>query len=87
MRTKYVGISKRFGDFYANRDVNFDLYPGEVHCLCGENCRHARHCVSAHCLRHPGHMPRVQNVFQTVPQDGSQDQRSSGCGRHAHFGQ
>ncbi|MCW2959989.1 MAG: sugar transporter ATP-binding protein [Thermoleophilia bacterium] len=31
------GVSKRFGDFYANRDVNFDLRPGEVHCLCGEN--------------------------------------------------
>ena len=31
------GISKRFGDFYANRDVNFDLRAGEVHCLCGEN--------------------------------------------------
>ncbi len=31
------GISKRFGDFYANRNVNIDLRPGEVHCLCGEN--------------------------------------------------
>jgi simple sugar transport system ATP-binding protein len=31
------GVSKRFGDFYANRDVNFDLRAGEVHCLCGEN--------------------------------------------------
>jgi simple sugar transport system ATP-binding protein len=30
-------ISKRFGDFYANRDVNFDLRAGEVHCLVGEN--------------------------------------------------
>jgi len=32
-----TGISKRFGDFYANKDVNFDLRAGEVHCLCGEN--------------------------------------------------
>ena len=31
------GVSKRFGNFYANRDVNFDLRAGEVHCLCGEN--------------------------------------------------
>jgi ABC-type uncharacterized transport system ATPase subunit len=31
------GVSKRFGDFYANRDVNIDLRAGEVHCLCGEN--------------------------------------------------
>ncbi|MCW2955791.1 MAG: sugar transporter ATP-binding protein [Thermoleophilia bacterium] len=30
-------VSKRFGDFYANRDVDFDVRPGEVHCLCGEN--------------------------------------------------
>lgn len=31
------GISKRFGTFYANRNVNIDLRAGEVHCLCGEN--------------------------------------------------
>ena len=31
------GISKRFGDFYANKDVNFDLRAGEIHCLVGEN--------------------------------------------------
>lgn len=31
------GVSKRFGEFYANRNVNFDLRAGEVHCLCGEN--------------------------------------------------
>ncbi|MCB0879196.1 MAG: ATP-binding cassette domain-containing protein, partial [Thermoleophilia bacterium] len=31
------GISKRFGSFYANKDVNFDLRAGEVHCLVGEN--------------------------------------------------
>ncbi|MCW2923864.1 MAG: transporter ATP-binding protein [Thermoleophilia bacterium] len=30
-------VSKRFGEFYANRGVNFDLRAGEVHCLCGEN--------------------------------------------------
>jgi simple sugar transport system ATP-binding protein len=32
-----ANISKRFGDFYANKDVNFDLREGEVHCLVGEN--------------------------------------------------
>lgn len=31
------GISKRFGDFYANRDVDLTVYEGEVHTLLGEN--------------------------------------------------
>ena len=31
------GISKRFGDFYANRDINLTVYKGEVHTLLGEN--------------------------------------------------
>ncbi|MCW2926966.1 MAG: Heme transporter ATP-binding protein, partial [Thermoleophilia bacterium] len=31
------GISKRFGDFYANKGIDFDLRAGEVHCLVGEN--------------------------------------------------
>jgi hypothetical protein len=35
----------------------------------------------------PGHTPRVQNVFQTVPQLGTQAQRSSARGRQPHFGQ
>ena len=30
-------ISKRFGDFYANRDVNLSVNKGEVHTLLGEN--------------------------------------------------
>ena len=30
-------ISKQFGDFYANRDINFDVRKGEVHTLLGEN--------------------------------------------------
>ena len=30
-------ISKRFGSFYANRDVSFDVQEGEVHTLLGEN--------------------------------------------------
>ncbi len=32
-----VGITKKFGPVTANYDVNFNLMPGEVHCLCGEN--------------------------------------------------
>ena len=32
-----VGISKRFGATQALRDVNIQLYPGEVHGLVGEN--------------------------------------------------
>ncbi|GAA3871106.1 sugar ABC transporter ATP-binding protein [Tessaracoccus defluvii] len=31
------GISKRFGGVQALDDVSLDLYPGEVHCLAGEN--------------------------------------------------
>jgi len=30
-------ISKRFGDFYANRDINLSVAKGEVHTLLGEN--------------------------------------------------
>ncbi len=30
-------ISKQFGDFFANKDVNFDVQKGEVHTLLGEN--------------------------------------------------
>ncbi len=30
-------ITKQFGRFYANRDVNFDVRAGEVHTLLGEN--------------------------------------------------
>lgn len=31
------GISKRFGDFYANKEINLSLMKGEVHTLLGEN--------------------------------------------------
>lgn len=30
-------VSKRFGDFYANRDINLSIRKGEVHTLLGEN--------------------------------------------------
>lgn len=30
-------ISKKFGDFYALKDVSFEVYPGEVNVLIGEN--------------------------------------------------
>jgi len=30
-------VSKRFGDFYANKKVNFEVQEGEVHTLLGEN--------------------------------------------------
>ncbi|MDG1031039.1 MAG: ATP-binding cassette domain-containing protein, partial [Alphaproteobacteria bacterium] len=30
-------ISKRFGTFTANDDINFDIYAGEIHALLGEN--------------------------------------------------
>jgi len=31
------GVSKRFGDFYANRGINLTVRRGEVHTLLGEN--------------------------------------------------
>lgn len=31
------GITKQYGELFANKDVNFELLPGEIHCLCGEN--------------------------------------------------
>ncbi|MCK3655086.1 D-xylose ABC transporter ATP-binding protein [Pasteurellaceae bacterium Macca] len=34
---KMRGIAKRFGDFYALKDVNLDIYRGEIHALMGEN--------------------------------------------------
>lgn len=31
------GISKQFGEFFANRNINFEVRAGEVHTLLGEN--------------------------------------------------
>lgn len=31
------GISKSFAGVKALDNVDFDIYPGEVHCLAGEN--------------------------------------------------
>ena len=31
------GIEKHYGGVYALKGVGFDLYPGEIHALCGEN--------------------------------------------------
>jgi simple sugar transport system ATP-binding protein len=40
-KSQYVldisGLNKTFGDFVANDDVRFNLKPGEIHCLLGEN--------------------------------------------------
>ena len=32
-----IGLSKSFGRFVANRDIDFTIYPGELHALLGEN--------------------------------------------------
>lgn len=34
---KMRSIAKRFGDFYALKDVDLDIYRGEIHALMGEN--------------------------------------------------
>jgi ABC-type uncharacterized transport system ATPase subunit len=34
---EFVGISKRFGNFYANRNLNFTIAKGSIHGLIGEN--------------------------------------------------
>ena len=31
------GLTKSFGDFTANRNIDFTIYPGELHALLGEN--------------------------------------------------
>jgi len=31
------GITKKFGDFTANKNIDFDIHPGEIHALLGEN--------------------------------------------------
>lgn len=48
---------------------------------------HCKHWVSCHWRAQPGHMPRVQKVFHTVPQSGVQTQRSTALGRQPHLGQ
>ncbi|MDR1799435.1 MAG: ABC transporter ATP-binding protein [Bifidobacteriaceae bacterium] len=37
MRLELRGISKRFGDFYANREIDLVVEPGQIHALLGEN--------------------------------------------------
>jgi hypothetical protein len=56
-------------------------------CSCGENSPQSWHWVIGHFTAQPGQTPRVQNVFQLVPQDGTQNHRSSALGFQAHFGQ
>ncbi|CAE6940836.1 sugar ABC transporter ATP-binding protein [Vibrio sp. B1FLJ16] len=34
---KLTNISKNFNGFYALQDIDFDIYPGEVHCIAGQN--------------------------------------------------
>lgn len=34
---KLTSISKNFNGFYALKDIDFDIYPGEVHCIAGQN--------------------------------------------------
>lgn len=34
---KLTNISKNFNGFYALQGIDFDIYPGEVHCIAGQN--------------------------------------------------
>jgi len=34
---KLSNISKNFNGFYALKGIDFDIYPGEVHCIAGQN--------------------------------------------------
>ncbi|MDR2255336.1 MAG: ABC transporter ATP-binding protein [Arthrobacter sp.] len=37
MKLELDGISKAFGDFYANQDISITVEPGQIHSLLGEN--------------------------------------------------
>ena len=34
---EFKGVSKKFGNFYANRQLNFSIKKGSIHGLIGEN--------------------------------------------------
>ena len=37
LRLQVCGLTKYFGDFAANKSIDFDIKPGETHALLGEN--------------------------------------------------
>ena len=37
MRLELRGITKRFGSFTANNQIDLTVEPGQIHCLLGEN--------------------------------------------------
>lgn len=53
------GICKSFGSTIALKDVDFDLYPGEIHILAGENGAGKSTLVKILCGVHPEYSGRI----------------------------
>ena len=80
------GVDKRFGSFYANRDVSLSIQEGEVHTLLGENG--AGKSTLMNCLMGL-YTPTAGKIFmhgKEVKIDSPRDAVEQGIGMvHQHF--